>query len=393
MIYRSSVRIFFIIALTLTLAGCNFGRQPAATPLPLTISTPQPNQNLVEKMVTVQRGDVVDTRVFPGKAALGKEEELFFIANGRIQDIHVESGDVVSAGALIAELNTRDLGYDIDLAEKNVKLASLQLEKVRQMATYNLEDAQRDLTIAELRLRKLQESSDASPIDIQIQTLQVERAQAALERLEAGLDTNAAYDVDRLTVLYEQAQTSLEKVQAALEDAQITAPFAGQVRFFDNLVEGEAAKAYEPVGTVVDPESLLVEANLVAEDLELLYEGMPVRVRLPNRAGRELPAQVARLPQPFGGGVGAATQVTLVNEEDKQMLRPGASVELLVEVERIEDALWLPPDAIRGFEGNYYVELNDAGVIRETPITIGLRTDEQVQILSGLEEGDEVLSK
>lgn len=387
-------RLIIPFAFLSLIAGCSLGRQPAPTPFPIAgsdFTAFGPNT------VPVRKGEVVASTIVAAKGVLAQEEELFFGVDGRVESVHIRSGMMVSEGDLIAELDTRDFRFDVDLAEIAVQSVEAQIENARRFNAFFFDNATQELRIAELRLAALEADANATPQDIEIQRIRVDQAQAFVDRLEAGLVqgliSGATTDLGRLAIELEQAKINLAKQEARLGDMQVTAPFDGQVRLFDTLEAGQAVLAYEPVGLVVDPNSVMLEVNLVTEELGSLYEGMPVQVRFASRSDELLPARILTLPQPFGAGSGPMTRITLEDAEEQNKLRPGMSVEVIIEKGRAADALWLPPTALRGFTDNYYVEqyIESDNTVRERSVSIGLRNGEQVQILTGVAEGDLVV--
>jgi multidrug efflux pump subunit AcrA (membrane-fusion protein) len=70
----------------------------------------------------------------------------------------------------------------------------------------------------------------------------------------------------------------------------------------------------------------------------------------------------------------------------------GDRVRITVELERSEDTLWLPPQAVRTFEGRTFVVIQEGGGQRRMDVTVGIRSDERYEILSGLSEGQVVVA-
>ena len=55
--------------------------------------------------------------------------------------------------------------------------------------------------------------------------------------------------------------------------------------------------------------------------------------------------------------------------------------------------LWLPPEAIRSFEGRRFVVVREGERERRVTIRTGIETDEKIEILEGLEAGDVVVGQ
>jgi len=72
-------------------------------------------------------------------------------------------------------------------------------------------------------------------------------------------------------------------------------------------------------------------------------------------------------------------------------VEPGDLVRVTVVLERKEDVLWLPPAAIRTFEGRKFVVIQEGAIQRRVDVTVGIESDDRVEIVSGVEEGDVVV--
>jgi hypothetical protein len=70
----------------------------------------------------------------------------------------------------------------------------------------------------------------------------------------------------------------------------------------------------------------------------------------------------------------------------------GALVSLTIVLAERNDALWLPPDAIRRFQGDAFVLVLEGGRQRRVDIETGVESANQVEILEGLERGQVVVA-
>ncbi len=222
---------------------------------------------------------------------------------------------------------------------------------------------------------------------------EVEQAELSLERIANGLGFASTSDTSQLQTNVSLATLRLERLQASLADSQIVAPFAGEIRLFESLIEGKAANAYETVALIVNPESYEITANLVREDMERLAEGMHVSLELPYLTGAAVDGVIKSMPQPFGSGAGTQTVINVVEAADAGLLRAGAGIKVFVDLAQNTDTLWLPPATVRGFGGNRFVVVNQQGIVREVPVEIGLTNSEQTEIISGVSEGMQVLGQ
>jgi len=131
--------------------------------------------------------------------------------------------------------------------------------------------------------------------------------------------------------------------------------------------------------------------------MQKLSEGMEVSIALSAYPGKELKGAIAQLPYPYGGGGGS----TDIQDQDKRTLmtfdpedldlRSGDLVRVTVILERKADVLWLPPAAIRTFSGRKFVVIEEDGRQRRVDVTVGIESEERIEIVEGVEEGQVVV--
>lgn len=250
---------------------------------------------------------------------------------------------------------------------------------------YNLALLNQDVAMAQLEVRRLAETQN--------NTLKTEVALAQLEVniLERGVDPLFKNNVER-------SRLEVEKLEASIKNGQIIAPYDGLLLSI-SLSEGREAVAFKPVAIVGDISNLEITADLRESQLQDLEEGMPAIVRLSSRPGEEFHGQIRRLPYPYGGGGRSqgveeedkSTRIALEKSPAEFGLELGDLVRVEVEVERSNDALWLPPQAIRTFDGRRFVVVQDGEIQRRVDVKIGVEGEDRVEVEEGLTEGQIIL--
>jgi len=269
-------------------------------------------------------------------------------------------------------------------------LLTLEAERAQQKLDSLKEDVDPLLTIqvqrAQQKLDQLKKEG-ADPL----LAIQLQRAQQQLNWLKEGVDPVLVNEVN-------QAQLALERLQAQVADAQIVAPMDGQVLSL-SLYAGRPAEAFKPVIVVADPSAIEVSADLSSSQLQEMVEGQEAVVTLSAYPGQTWHGAVRRLPYPYGAGGGTeglagedkSTRISL--EGDLSGLELGDLARVTIVLEEKDDVLWLPPAAIRIFQGREFVIVQDADRQRRVDVTIGIESNDRVEILEGLEEGQIVVGQ
>ncbi|HEU4326105.1 MAG TPA: HlyD family efflux transporter periplasmic adaptor subunit [Roseiflexaceae bacterium] len=221
-------------------------------------------------------------------------------------------------------------------------------------------------------------------------------AQRGVEEALLGVEEARQETFNSQLKAVDDARRRVDKAQKDVEAGRIIAPQDGEILSV-GVSEGDNAEEFNPVVELADPSQLEIGAELGAEQMRQLSEGQAVEI---NPLGREdviMPAIIRRLPAPYGsGGSGAVEEqdrTTRFNVLDAkgQTLEAGNKVRIRIVLERKEDALWLPKDAVRSFEGRRFVLVRSGQTERRVTVRIGIETEDRYEILEGIEEGDVVV--
>lgn len=393
MIRRQVVKAVSAIGAALMLGGCALmpatrTEQSAAEPTPTPIPTAQ---IALKPTYTVQRGDVIDTATFSGRISPEREEELFFRTDGRIRSVFFKRNEMVKQGDVIAEYEIDAFERELNAAELELERAQVTLNEAQRNHELDLREAQARLERAQIILEGAERDRNTSRFQAEAYQKDVELAQIEVERLNAGISPLLQNDLTR-------AQYAVEKLKQEIAEAQVIAPFDG-VLLSLALTPGQAVSGYQPVASVADASTLEISADLLSNQLELLAEQMPVTFVFSSRPGQTLHGVIRRLPYPYGSGGSGQT----IEEKDKSTrivieealeagdYELGDLVRVTAEVERAATALWLPPAAIRNFNGRLFVVVQDGDAQRRVDVRIGVEAEDRVEILEGVEEGQVIV--
>lgn len=360
--------------------------QPTPTPIPTAVVPIKPTY-------TVQRGELVSQLEFSGRVSPEVEEDLFFRTDGRVRTVLAKRNEMVVEGQILAELEIDGLERELESTQLELERSQVRLDQAQDEHDYQVEVAQTNLEIAQLRLQSMQSGAAPDLTSIAIQQKEVELAELAMARLAEGVDPLLVSDVTR-------AELAVTKLMAEIAEAQIIAPFDGQLLSI-SLTPGQSINAYAPVSTIADITNLEVRADLVSNQMDKLSEEMVAEIFMTSRPGVTLSGAVRQLPYPYGSGgrgqtvedMDKSTRISIDASPEEAGFELGDLVRVTVELERKADVLWLPPQALRIFDGRRFAVLQDGDVQRRVDVTVGIETPERVEIEDGLEEGQTVVGQ
>lgn len=295
------------------------------------------------KLATVTRADVVYELKFSGSVRSAREVVITFAAPGRIHGIFAKGGDRVDADALLVQLDDGEARLLADQAEIALRRAHLRLKEF---------DATHGGSADALR--------------------QVQRS--LLE-----LDVEAA----EKTLAYRQQQAAA---------AQVRAPFAGVVTSITQARPGEGVAAGAVAATVADPARLVIQVTELSDGLlRWLKPGQPAKIKTGvGAAASTTEGTVLSVPL-SGAGITPAARVVTLTYTGLTVATMGTPVEVRVEVERAENVLTVPVQAILSDGARRYVLVPTEAGRKEVYVEVGLSDGIRTQILSGLNEGEQVI--
>ncbi|MFZ4658046.1 MAG: efflux RND transporter periplasmic adaptor subunit [Caldilineaceae bacterium] len=386
------VKLLTLLATAVVFSSCSLlpasrsqqAADEAATPTP--IPTPVVP---VKPTYKVQRGEIVDELTFSGRISPVVEEELFFRASGRVRAVFAKRNEMVKKDQVIAELEIDALERELNSSQLTLERAEVVLASAQRDFDTRVRLAQIELEKAQIRLDALQGQSAPDAQSVALQQKDVEIAQIALDSLQTeGVNPLLKNDVER-------ASYDVTKLKAEIAEAQIVAPFDGQLLSV-SLTPGQAVEAFRPVTTIADVTALEVSAELLSDQMTELAEDMAVSVVLVSRPGEILTGSIRQLPYPYGSGGGTATTVEDQDKSTRFTLEQSAAeagfamgdlVRVTAELERKADILWVPPQAVRVFDGRRFAVLIDGETRRRVDVKVGIETQDRIEIEEGLEEG------
>jgi RND family efflux transporter MFP subunit len=247
-----------------------------------------------------------------------------------------------------------------------------------------------------------QATQDVAAADLALAQAQLAEAQAEFDRVQEN-PVPKGYDEELILrqneqelaeIAFEETKVSVADIEDAINDAQLLAPFNGVVSKL-LLTDGRAVDAFKDYVIVADMSALDLSANLSSDEMMELEEGWEVTAYLTNRPGETYTGNIRYLP--FGTSSDdpddeQSTRIALNVDPEEAGLEEGDLMSVSLILKQKDDVLWLPPQAIRTFEGRRFVVVQTDGLQQRVDVKVGIQSDDRVEIEDGLEEGQIVVS-
>ena len=317
----------------------------------------------VLRVKEVQLARVID---LDGELQPLNETEIISQLPGIVKEIRYKAGDTVKAGAVVATIQSKELMERLRANEAAVKEAEDDLrEKEKGIGSAEKELAHaRELVQRDLVARRAVDDAEAA----------ANLARAEKEVAEAQLA---------------QRKSMLAQARYLLNLTRLVAPFGGVVT--RRWVEpGGSVSPSMAILSIADSDTMRVAVRLTAKDAALVHPGMAVRLRMAAFPGREFAGKLAQISTSSEATDKAATaEIHLPNPDG--LLKPGMKAVLSLAVDETHPALLVPKGSVSDFQGKNYLYTVSAGKAERKAVTKGLEQDNEVVIISGLEEGEFVI--
>ena len=272
-------------------------------------------------------------------------------------------------------------------AEAAMDQAQVEYDTARQNEGPAVRQAEATLAEAQARLDALLKPD---PNELAEARRAVDRAALALEEAQqSGIDPELEKRVAT-------AQLDVERIQAQIDAGRLYAPFDGRVAQI-SARPGDAIAAYKPVISVMNEAQLeLLVENVSTQDATRIGVGQPVEITFSRYSGKTFTGTVTRLPTNLtssSSSVDSDPAYHIEFEAPGVELDVGDLAQVTITLARKDNALWLPPQAVRAFEGRRFVVVKDGDRQRRQDVRVGIVAPDRVEILEGLNEGDVVIGQ
>jgi RND family efflux transporter MFP subunit len=336
----------------------------------------------------VQRTPLANQLTVAGEFLPYQEVEMHAKVAGYIRKIHVDIGDHVHAGEVLAELEVPEMTAQVEGAQAGVQRSQEEILRAQSAVAR----AEADYSALHAAAQRLKQASDARPGLIAQQELDDAQARDSA----AAAQTEAAKSELAATKQALGAAQADHRHFASLADySRITAPFSGIVtwRYADTgalLQAGTSNSGSMAVVKLAQIDTLRLRLPVPETLAGFVHIGDTAQIHV-QATGAQLTGKIVRTT----GELDLSTrslqvEVDLPNADGK--LTPGMYAEVTLNIQRSGNALTIPVEAVdRSRTTPTALVVNAHGQIEKRALSLGMETPDVVEVLSGLQEGEYVV--
>ena len=335
-----------------------------------TLNAPLPQyQTLI-----VRPGDLQQSVLATGKLDALRKVDVGAQVSGQLKTLSVAIGDKVKKDQLLGVIDPEQAQNQIK--EVEATLMELRAQRLQAEAEWKL------ARVTLSRQQQLAKTQAVSQQDLDTAATEMAVKQAQIGTIDAQIKRN---------------QASLDTAKTNLDYTRIVAPMAGEVTQITTL-QGQtviAAQQAPNILTLADMSTMLVKAQVSEADVIHLHPGQKAWFTVlgdPQTRYEGTLKDVLPTPEKVNDAIFYYARFEVPNP--KGILRLDMTAQVHIQLTDVKNVLTIPLSALGDPIGNnrYNVRLLRNGETREREVVIGARNDTDVEIVKGLEEGDEVIN-
>lgn len=345
------------------------------------------------------RGDLVQTVVASGRIITPQRLSVGAVITEHVARIPVNEGQKVRKGDVLIELDDKDERAALEQSRASVAQAEAKVRQLREVA---LPAAEQSLVQAQAtalqarqqfdRMKTLRERGFVvqSQLDDAKRALDIAESQLRAARLQVETNKPTGSDYALAQTALDQARANLRAAQVKLEQTVIKAPVDGvliarNVEVGDVVQPGKDLMVLAPAGeTQVD---VMIDERQLSR-LALGQKALGSADAFPNQRFAAELVYINPAVDPLRGSV----EVKLRVPDPPPYLVQDMTASVDIEVARKADTVYVPAETVRDVNGPqpWVLAVRGFRAVRQ-PVKLGLRGDNRIEILDGVEAGDELI--
>lgn len=350
---------------------------------------------------TVKSGDIVKANTFSGRTKSSGDTSVTAETMGKIQKVHVATGQKVQKGDVLLTIDGTDLNKNIEQAKASLETAQRSYESaVGGSVSSQLNQLENAVTNAQLGYDEAKRNYDIYHELYEAETItedQFKKIELALLQAEQGLQAaQNTLDITKNQVIPEsqklasqnvsQAQVAYDTAKSNLSKLTITAPVSGTITT-SNFKDGEMIGQSAPAFVISNLGTLKVELQVTETDVTKFKVGNKLDVTISDTDVKGTVVEVSKVPNAQTGLY--TIDLTIDNSNNKFLAGMAAEVKLIAH--QSNETLLIAKNAVFEEDGQKYVYVCQDNYAVKTPVETGLTNVDTVEITSGIHSGDIVV--
>jgi len=396
---------WFLLAAVIILAGLviyrgwGFTQKRSGSQRAARLETPVQITSVVSKPLTYSikvTGDILPLM----------QVDLYPKVSGYLERIDVHIGEIVKQGQVIAQIERADFlqkvrEIEAKVAQSRAQLAELEAgtrtEELRQ-AEEAVRQAQSKFENARLHWERIEtlfkrqviskKEMDSAEMEYTVAEAQLASSQQNLKLLRGG----ARQEVREATqAKLKEMEAILEQERIRLQNTKIVAPFRGEIsrKYVD---AGALVSSSTPLAILVHTETLKIVANVLEKDIPLLKPGMKAKVWVESYPDKVFDGRVEKINSALELST-RTLQAEIYIPNPNRFLKPGMFANVEIVLLEKPQTLVIPREAVLGTGSEMSVFVVEGKQAVRRPVTLGYEQDRSVEVLKGLNEGDQIVIK
>ncbi|KJF25598.1 hemolysin D [Clostridium aceticum] len=372
--------------LAIALVGCRGKEEPVAT-TPEEVYVPVE----VEKAETKFIGNNITLN---GKIHANDEAVVLPKVPGRVTAVNVKLGDYVHRDSVLFTIDQKDILRNIEQTQQSINLAQKSVDQAENSITtaqINYNSIKENIENAEVNLQRTRELFEAGAAP----KTQLEQAELAASRrpLEVAESQIRQAEIGYQQALNQLAQAEIthQQAQSALEDTVVRAPMSGVISSL-NIIAGELASGAQPLATIADIDKVYIKVDVTENIVNTLYTGQKVSVDIPAALEEAVEGRIDFISPTVDNNTRLYIVKVYINNKDRK-IRTGMSASMALDLDSRDNVMVINRRAVLDKEGDSIVFIVEGDHAVEKQVSLGMSTASEVEVVEGLQEGDQVIVK
>lgn len=309
-----------------------------------------------------------------------REVQVASLTAGVLSTLHVEEGDVVGKGDVLARLDDSDLQIRLRLAEQRLAQAKLQQERAKirfQQTEVQIKNTKEELD--------RQETAGKEGLVSEQVVAEVRYRLDDLLHVERSADSEQREFTHRI----EELEAEIQQVKLEISRARITAPFSGHVT--ERTVElGQTVRNLDGLFKLGTLSPLYADVHLAERDAQAVRPNFEAQVSLGSNSTETVGGRVLRV-SPVVDDASGTVKVTVELGPAGRGFKPGAFVSVQILTDERDEAVLIPKRSIIEEDNESFVYIGQDNIARKKKVELGYQSDAEVEIRSGVSAGDRVV--